>query len=96
MSYTDDDETLGGESLEEYVDETYEEGYEPMEGDVEESARTMGNGYHGGIKSKKKFYAGNKREALWITMAKRCMMDWFISSLMTNGFTKQYIAFHCW
>jgi hypothetical protein len=64
MSYEDDDETLGGESLEEYVDETYEEGYEPMEGDVEESARTMGNGYHGGIKSKKKFYAGNKREEI--------------------------------
>ncbi len=64
MSYEDDDETLGGESLEEYVDETYEEGDDSIEGDVEESARTMGNGYHGGIDSKKKFYAGNKREEI--------------------------------
>ncbi len=58
------DEPTGDESLEEYVDETYEEGDEPIEGDVEESARTMGNGYHGGIKSKKKFYSGNKREEI--------------------------------
>jgi len=58
------DEPTGDESLEEYVDETYEEGDEPIEGDVEESARNMGNGYHGGIKSKKKFYAGNKREEI--------------------------------
>jgi len=37
---------------------------ETHESDVEESARTMGNGYHGGLKSKKKFYAGNKREEI--------------------------------
>ena len=60
-----DDEPMGDESLEEYVDEDYNEGDdESQEGDVEESARTMGNGYHGGIKSKKKFYAGNKREEI--------------------------------
>jgi len=29
-----------------------------------ESARTIGNGYHGGIKSKKMYFAGNKREAV--------------------------------
>ena len=65
-----DEEPTGDESLEEYVDEDYsEEGMEPdggmaPEGDVEESARTIGNGYHAGIKSKKKFYAGNKREEI--------------------------------
>ena len=60
---SDEDPTMGDESLEEYVDETYE-GDESVEGDVEESARTIGNGYHAGIKSKKKFYAGNKREEI--------------------------------
>jgi len=34
------------------------------EGDVEESARTIGNGYHAGLKSKKKYYTGNKREEI--------------------------------
>jgi hypothetical protein len=29
-----------------------------------ESARTIGNGYHAGIKSKKMYFAGNKREAV--------------------------------
>lgn len=60
-----DEEPMGDESLEEYVDEDYNEGDdESQEGDVEESSRTMANGYHGGIKSKKKFYAGNKREEI--------------------------------
>jgi len=58
-----DEDMMGDESLEEYVDNTYE-GDMPIEGDVEESARTIGNGYHGGLKSKKKFYAGNKREEI--------------------------------
>lgn len=55
---------------EEYVDEDWmgeelsEEDDESKEGDVEESARTIGNGYHAGIESKKKFYAGNKREEI--------------------------------
>ena len=35
---------------------------EPNEEEFKESARTKGNGYHGGIESKKKYYAGNKRE----------------------------------
>lgn len=59
-----DEEPMGDESLEEYVDEDYNEGDESKEGDVEESSRTIGNGYHAGIKSKKKFYAGNKREEI--------------------------------
>ena len=37
---------------------------ESNEGDQTESARTKGNGYHGGIASKKKYYAGNKRDEL--------------------------------
>jgi hypothetical protein len=42
--------------------------YKPLkggkEGDVDESARTIGNGYHAGIESKKKYYAGNKRDEI--------------------------------
>lgn len=34
------------------------------EGDVDESARTMGFGYRGGLKSKKIFKAGNKRDEI--------------------------------
>jgi hypothetical protein len=34
------------------------------EGEFKESARTIGNGYHAGIASKKKFYAGNKRDEI--------------------------------
>ena len=60
---SDEDPTMGDESLEEYVDETYE-GDESKEGDVEESARTKGYGYHGGLKSKNVFKAGNKREEI--------------------------------
>jgi hypothetical protein len=42
------------------LDEESEE--EPKEEEFKESARTQGNGYHGGIESKMKYYAGNKRE----------------------------------
>jgi hypothetical protein len=37
---------------------------ETTEGDQTESARTIKNGYHGGLKSKKRYYAGNKRDEL--------------------------------
>ena len=48
------------------VDEvdTTEGDVEPVEGDVDESARTMGFGYHGGLKSKNVYKAGNKREEI--------------------------------
>jgi hypothetical protein len=46
-------------------EESYDdEDSEPKEVEATESARTIGNGYHGGIKSKKKYYAGNKREEI--------------------------------
>jgi len=59
-----DENPMGDESLEEYVDEDYYEGDMSKEGDVEESARTMGYGYHGGLKSKNVYKAGNKREEI--------------------------------
>ena len=37
---------------------------EPHEEEMGESSRTMGNGYHGGIQSKTKYKAGNKREEM--------------------------------
>ena len=37
---------------------------EPHEKEMGESSRTMGNGYHGGIKSKTMYKAGNKREEM--------------------------------
>ena len=37
---------------------------EPHEKEMGESSRTMGNGYHGGIESKTKYKAGNKREEM--------------------------------
>ena len=59
-----DENPMGDESLEEYVYEDYYEGDMSKEGDVEESARTMGYGYHGGLKSKNVYKAGNKREEI--------------------------------
>jgi hypothetical protein len=67
----DDDEM----SMDEEEDTTDEDVYEidlgddddmgsSTEGDQTESARTIGNGYHAGIKSKKKYYAGNKRDEI--------------------------------
>lgn len=41
-----------------------DEEMEPKEGDMEESARTKGFGYHGGLKSKNIFKAGNKRDEI--------------------------------
>lgn len=49
---------LGDESDEEQVEEV------TKEEDVEESARTIKNGYHGGLKSKNVYKAGNKREEM--------------------------------
>jgi hypothetical protein len=40
------------------------DGPEEMEGQHDESSRTIGNGYHGGLESKKKYYAGNKRDEI--------------------------------
>jgi hypothetical protein len=37
---------------------------EPHEKEMGESSRTMGNGYHGGIKSKTMYKSGNKREEI--------------------------------
>ena len=37
---------------------------EPHEKEMGESSRTMGNGYHGGIESKTKYKAGNKRDEI--------------------------------
>jgi hypothetical protein len=45
-------------------EESDDEENEPQEGEYSESARTIGNGYHAGLKSKKKYFAGNKREDL--------------------------------
>ena len=36
----------------------------PKEVEATESVRTMANGYHGGLKSKKTYYAGNKRDEI--------------------------------
>jgi hypothetical protein len=47
-------------------DETNEEDVneKAKEEEMEESARTIGNGYHAGIKSKTKYMAGNKRDEI--------------------------------
>ena len=47
-------------------DETNEEDVDgkAKEEEMEESSRTIGNGYHAGIKSKNKYKAGNKREEI--------------------------------
>jgi hypothetical protein len=47
-------------------DETNEEDVDDnaKEKEMEESARTIGNGYHAGIESKNKYKAGNKREEI--------------------------------
>jgi hypothetical protein len=47
-------------------DETNEEDVDDnaKEEEMEESARTIGNGYHAGIESKNKYKAGNKREEI--------------------------------
>ena len=45
-------------------EEMEEEEEESKEEETTESARTIGNGYHSGIHSKKKYYAGNKRDEL--------------------------------
>jgi len=37
---------------------------ESKEQDMDENSRTLGHGYHGGLKSKKVAYAGNKREEM--------------------------------
>lgn len=47
-----------------------EEETEPKEVEATESARTIGNGYHTGIESKKKYYTGNKREEINEEIAK--------------------------
>ena len=51
-------------SEEEEEEESSEEEEESKEGEQTESARTIGNGYHAGIKSKKKYFAGNKRDEI--------------------------------
>jgi hypothetical protein len=45
-------------------EESDDEEEKSQEGEYSESARTIGNGYHAGLKSKKKYFAGNKREDL--------------------------------
>jgi len=55
------DETDESDQMEEYTTEEEEETHEE---EVGESARTQGFGYHGGIKSKNTFKAGNKREEI--------------------------------
>ena len=53
---------LDGEDGEEEISEISLD--EPHEKEMGESSRTMGNGYHGGIKSKTMYKAGNKREEM--------------------------------
>ena len=54
----EDDEMEGEEEMSEIsLDEPHEE-------EMGESSRTMGNGYHGGIESKTKYKAGNKRDEI--------------------------------
>jgi hypothetical protein len=53
---------LDGEDGEEEISEISLD--EPHEKEMGESSRTIGNGYHGGIKSKTKYKAGNKREEM--------------------------------
>jgi hypothetical protein len=69
--FGNEDEDLDEEVVYEIeLDEEDDDDKEPdndaddKEGEVEESARTIGNGYHAGIKSKKKYYTGNKREEI--------------------------------
>jgi hypothetical protein len=57
-----EEETVYEIELDEDSEEDSEE--ETQEGEYTESARTIGNGYHAGLKSKKKYYSGNKREDL--------------------------------
>ncbi len=60
-----EEETVYEIELDEESDEDSEEKEEEtQEGEYSESARTIGNGYHAGLKSKKKYFAGNKREDL--------------------------------
>jgi len=57
------EESLPGDETS--IEGDVEEGHfetEDGEGEFKESARTMGNGYHGGLDSKKKYFAGNKRD----------------------------------
>lgn len=67
----DEDEDESEEELDESDDEIYEielddeeDETSSSEEEVEESARTKGFGYHGGIENKKMFKAGNKREEM--------------------------------
>ena len=78
MSYempVDEDEMMSDETVYEIELDDVDEGdmspedamegdVEPVEGDVDESARTMGYGYHGGLKSKNVYKAGNKRDEI--------------------------------
>ena len=71
----DEDEMMSDETVYEIELDDVDEGdmspedamegdVEPVEGDVDESARTMGYGYHGGLKSKNVYKAGNKRDEI--------------------------------
>jgi hypothetical protein len=56
---------LDGEDDMENMEDVYEINLdEPHEKEMGESSRTMGNGYRGGIQSKTKYKAGNKREEI--------------------------------